>query len=192
MANADSIFGCRWIGHLYGASMSGSVRPYTVPATDATALYVGDIVKTNGTSSADKQGVIRPEAIQAAAGDTPVGFVVGFNADPSYLNQIYRTASTLRTIYVCDDPYAIFEIQSDTSAALAAGDIGLNADAVVGTASTVTGLSGMELDHSTVATTNTLVLRILGLSPRADNELGINAKALCMFNLHRYKSTTGA
>lgn len=190
MANADTIFGARQVGNIYGSAYTGAVHPYTVLAADAVALFVGDFVKLTGTASPDQQGIERPVVAQAAATNTLVGFVVGFAPDPDNLSRIYRTASTLRTVLVCDDPNATFEIQSDSSAALVAADIGLNADITVAAGDTVSGLSGMELDHSTVASA-TFQLRILGLSPRADNEFGINAKVICMINEHSYKSTTG-
>mgnify|MGYP000311167172 CR=1 FL=1 len=57
--------------------------------------------------------------------------------------------------------------------------------------STITGLSGAQLDTSTKATTNTLNLRIHGFVQRADNEIGANAKVLVSINLHPFANTTG-
>lgn len=187
MANQDAIFGARWIGSLSGDT-TPRVRPYTIAAGDAVALYVGDFVVTSGTAAAGHDGVIRQVAAQAAATNTLLGFVVGFAPDPDYSNQIYRTASTLRTAYVCDDPYALFEIQANGT--FAADDVGLNADITVGAASTVTGLSGMELDISDKKAA-TAQLRILGIVPREDNEIGAWTKLICMINEHQYKTTTG-
>lgn len=85
----------------------------------------------------------------------------------------------------------MYEIQDDSDGgALTAASVGLNADIVVGTGSTTTGTSAMELDSSTVNTTSAQ-LRILGLSHRADNEIAANAKWLVMINEHELKSTTG-
>jgi hypothetical protein len=188
MANQDSVFGARWIGSLSGDTTTRA-RPYTVAAGDTTALYVGDFVKLSGTASAGPDGQVRSVVTQAAATNTLVGFVIGFAPDRDYYNQIYRTASTLRTAYVCDDPYALFEIQANGT--VAAANIGLNADIVVGTASNVTGLSGMELDISAPGTA-TAQLRIIDVVPRIDNEVGDYTKLICMINEHQYKSTTGA
>jgi hypothetical protein len=117
-----------------------------------------------------------------------VGFVVGFEANSSYLNQIYRTASTLRGVYVADDPYVTFEIQA--AATLVTGDLQLLADITVSAGSSVTGVSGTELDLAT-KTTSSGQLRILALSPREDNDFGQYAKVICMINEHQYKGTTG-
>jgi len=54
-------------------------------------------------------------------------------------------------------------------------------------------LSGMELDSNTADTTNTLSLKIVGFSPKVDNEVGVaNAKVQVRINLHALDYTTGA
>ena len=188
MANANTIFGARLVGHLHSSTSNARVSAYTVLATDAVALYVGDFVKLTGTSANGDDNLNHPIVTQAAAENTLVGWVVAFKPNADYLNQIYRTASTLRTVYVCDDPYATCEIQ--VSGTFAATDMGQNADITVGTGSNFTGLSGMELDSGTY-TGATAQLRILALDNRIDNELGANANVICMINEHQYKTTTG-
>jgi len=191
MANVDSKFGARLVGTLLGSPYQPKASLYTVPASDSTALFKGDFVVPTGTSADGDDNRNHPVITQAAAGnENIVGIVIGFLPNPSYLNQIYRTASTLRTAIVCDDPWAIFEIQASTDAAIVAGDLQANADIVVGAGSTFTGLSGMELDQTTISTTNGQ-LRILGLIQREDNELGLHAKLLCMVNEHVYKRIAG-
>jgi hypothetical protein len=188
MANQDSVFGARGVGHLMSSNYNGQVETYTVAAGDATAMFVGDFVKFTGTSSVGQDGKSRPVVTQAAATDTLCGFVIGFQADSDNLNRIYRPASTLRTVYVVSDPYATFVIQAQGT--LAEADIGLNADIVVGAGSTITGLSGMEVDLSTKNTT-TQQLRILAISTAEDNDFGANANVICMINEQRFKTTTG-
>lgn len=188
MANQDSVFGARSAGHLMTSNFNGQVAAYTVLATDATALFVGDFVKFTGTAGVGQDGKSRPVITQAAATDTLCGFVIGFQVDSSYLNQIYRTASTLRTAYVINDPYATFIIQAQGT--LAEANIGLNADIAVGSGSTVTGLSGMEVDLATLGTA-TAQIRILGLAEEEDNEFGADANVIAMINEHRFKTTTG-
>ena len=189
MANRDAPFGARIVGHLLGSDWNGKARKYTIPATDSTAVFMGDFVTHQGTSATGFDGELLPVVAQSAAGDALTGIVVGFGLNPSYLNQTYRTASTLRDVYVCDDPYVLFEIQSDGTGAVT--DIGANADIVVGSGSTTTGLSAMELDESSV-TTSTAQLRIHGISHRADNAIGASAVFICSMNESLYKSTTGA
>jgi hypothetical protein len=188
MANADTPFGARLAGCLIGTTQNAQITAYTVPATDSTALFVGDFVKTTGTSAVGEDGVSRPIVTQAAATEALRGFVVGFFASSDNLNQIYRTASTLRTVYVCDDPFATFEIQTDGTMAIT--DISANADITVGTGSTVTGVSAIEIDQTTISATDGQ-LRLLTLAPRPDNEVGANAKLICMINEHELKQIAG-
>ena len=90
----------------------------------------------------------------------------------------YRAASTLRTVYVCDDPNTVFEVQQVTGGTpLTANDIGLNINFVVAAGSTVTGYSGVTLDNTTEATTNTLDLKIFGLPNRVDNDFGTSVSS---------------
>jgi hypothetical protein len=88
---------------------------------------------------------------------------------------------------VADDPDALFEAQENSGGtAFTVNDVGLNCNFIVAAGSTVTGLSGVELDTSTEATTNTLDLKIVGLARRQDNAIGANAKWLVRINRHQY------
>ena len=58
----------------------------------------------------------------------------------------------------------------------------MNANFVVAAGSTVTGLSGVELNNATEATTNTLDLHIVGFVNRAGNDVGEHAKWLVRIN----------
>ena len=186
MANVDRVWGARPVGHINGAPYNGQVRKYYIPSTDSTAVFQGDIVKLAG--GADANGV--STVAQAAAGDKPVGVVMFFEPNPSDLSMLYRAASTNRYVYVADSPDLVLEIQEDgVGGALAAANVGQNADIVVASGSTTTGQSGMELDSSTAATTSTLVFNILGFSQKTDNEVGsANAKVLVTYNVHQYGS----
>jgi hypothetical protein len=190
MANIDRPFGLRYIGNLDSSGVAAIARPYTVLASDATALFLGDGVKTTGTEAVSSDGYTYPVVTQAAAGDTLVGNVIGFDLDSDNLTKIYRPASTLRTVLVIDSVYALFEIQVSSDQALVPGDVGLNADIKVGTGDTVTGLSGVEIDLTTAGSA-TAQLRIMRVLNSIDNETGAHAKVIVMINEHRYKTTVG-
>lgn len=190
MANLDRVNGARPVKHRNGSPYNGQVTQYFIPSTDSTAVFVGDFVKSAGGASADGY----PTVAQAAAGNAVLGVVVGFRVSPTSLDTpVYRAASTDRYVLVADSPDLIFEIQADDdSATLAAADVGLNANFIVGSGSTSTGASGMELDTSTKATTATLPLKIVGVVDRPDNEMGsANQKVLVSINNHQYGSHTG-
>lgn len=189
MANANTPFGLRPVRHRNGAPYSGAATRYYVPASDSTALYLGDPVILAG--SADADGVATVTRATAAGGAYVLGSVVG--VEPVTRDSpAYREASTARYVWVADDPDLVFEIQEDAvGGALAAADVGLNADLIAGTGSAITGLSAFQLDTSTKATTNTLQLRILGFKQAVDNEIGANAKVLVTINLHALRNLTG-
>lgn len=188
MPNSNTIFGARLVDNLVACAMNGRVNAYTVPATDAIALFMGDFVKLTGESANGEDGGNHPVVAQAAATNLSVGFVVGFGVNPNALSQIYRSASTLRTVWVFDDPMGMFEIQSTGTAVTA--DIGQNADITVGAGDTTTGLSGMQLDRSTL-TSSTAQLRIVRLSREINAEFGIYTNFTCFINEHAYKGTAG-
>jgi hypothetical protein len=187
MANVSRVSGARPVKHISGSPYNGQCNKYYVPASDGTAIFMGDFVKSGGTADAD--GVA--SVAQAAAGDTIRGVVVGVVPDTAD-SLIYRAASTLRYVLVCDDPDIIFEIQEDAvGATTALVDVGENADIIVAAGSTTTGTSGMQLDSST-HTASSAQLRILGFAQRPDNEpASANAKLLVLINEHELKSTSG-
>lgn len=193
MANTDWVHGLRLVGKLGGGVPS--VRRYWADSADSTAMFIGDLVKISGTSDATGQYA---SVAQCAAGDAAVGVLVGVDQvdgvaiGSTNLNRRHRPASTAMFVMVCDDPLAIYEIQEDSDGgALAATDIGLNADVIVAAGNATTGNSGMELDTSTKNTTATLVLRILGLVPSPDNAIGANSKVLVKINNHQMLGGTG-
>jgi hypothetical protein len=196
MANTDGAFGFRPVRYLSGNPWNGAFNWYYIPATDGTATFIGDAVKSAG--SGDTLGIY-PTVAQAAATNAIRGVVIGF-ADQPYmafdrtnLSRKYRPASTAMYAAVIDDPNVIFEIQEDSDGgALAATEINNNMDIVVGTGNTTTGISAMELDSSD-AKTATAQIRVLGLAPWVEgNEIGEYAKWLVLINEHELKSTTGS
>lgn len=187
MANADTPAGATPVAHRNGAAYNGAFRVYSVAAGDGTALLTGDFVKLAGTGQTINGRVLQ-DVVRAATGDVIVGVVVGVKPD-SQDSLRYRAASTLREVYVADNPDLIFEIQEGSSGtALTANDIGLNVDFVVAAGSTVTGLSGTQINNATEATTNTLDLHLVQPVPREDNAIGYSCKWLVTINRHQFSN----
>jgi hypothetical protein len=164
-------------------------------------MYVGDPVKSGGTAGAAGVTVYGQNCegmatvATAAAGDTLRGVVVGFSPLQSNLETLHRAASTARLAYVVDSPDVVFEVQEDAvGAAIAAIDIGENADIIYAAGSAVTGRSGVMLDSSDHKTA-TAQLRMLGFVQRPDNAIGLStsdkAKLLVVINEHEFKATAG-
>jgi len=179
MPNTNAPSGFRPVRYASGTDYQGGGNIYHVPASDATALFIGDPVVLAG--SADANGVAT--VAKSTVGGRVTGVVVGFVPSPAFTT-MYRPASVAAYAIVADDPNLIFEVQEDAvGGALAAADVGLNADMILGAGVTATGMSGTQLDTSTKATTATLGWRIEGFVQRADNEIGANAKVLVRNNL---------
>lgn len=144
---ADSAFGLRPLNHA-----AGCVQMCVIPASDGTATFVGDAVKLHGSEDTTDNA---PTVIQAAAGNVIYGVIVGFEPDYTNLSSKYRLASTRRLCYVVPALAGIqFEIQCD--AAVTSGNSGQYFDLVVGSGSTTTGRSAMELGVSTLGATGQL------------------------------------
>ena len=204
MANADTPFGLRPVGHPQGLSKA-SVRAYYVPSTYATALFPGDPVVKTGTSNTTAVDVPSsgrmpagslPEVNKATAGggNRVTGVVVGVAASPDNLSRRHLPASTGGVVFVNDDPATEYEIQAD--GAIAETQVGLNGVLIYTNAGdAVTGQSGAELDSGTTtapATTANFQMRIINVVPRTDNEVGANAKVRVRINNHsEAQSSTG-
>ncbi len=181
MANGNAPLGLLPARHANGSSWAGECRPYFVPATDATALYIGDPVILAGSS--DSKGV--PTATRATAGATNriTGTVVGFVPSSTIVANGFRAASTAEYILVADGEELLYEVQEDAvGGALPLTAVGLTADLIAGSPSGRR--SGWQLDSSTAGTGATLQVRIVEFVQREDNEPGnANAKVLVRLNL---------
>ncbi len=97
----------------------------------------------------------------------------------------YSPASTAAALRVITSPDALFEAQSDTDGTgLVAADVHLNCNAIDGTGSSYTLISGDMLDTSSKATTAALDWKLIGLFPDPNNAFGNLARFICIPNLH--------
>lgn len=186
MANLASPYGLRPVRMVSGQPYTGSFNLYSTATGDGTALYIGDpVIITGGAQTIE--GRTYADVIKAATTDVLQGVVVGVMPITNK-STLYREASTQRLIMVADDPNLLFEIQEiATGTPLAVNDIGLNISFNTSTAgSTVTGLSGVVADNGTEANTNTLCLRIMGISTEPTNTpAALSQNLLVRINRHR-------
>ena len=185
MANANTPFGLKPIRRAGSMPESGGLTMYYHPASDATALYIGDAVVKNGSS--DAAGV--PGAVKSAAAGPYTGVVEGFVPDGTTDRLGYGPASTAYYVLVRDDPNAEFIIQ-DTAGTIAAADVGLNANMTLAAGSAYSRRSGNVLDAATKNTTAALALKILGLAPIPGNDFGAYAKLRVKINNHTEASAS--
>ena len=196
MANVDAPFGLRPVRHRNGAPYNAAVTPYFIPSSYAVALFIGDPVVKTGTSNtaqvSGENGIYKagslPEINKATAGDgnALTGVVVGFEVLPSALSQTHNSASTERVALVLDDPDALFEIQSDDVADLAATDIGLNANLIfTDSGDTNTGFSGVELDTDVSSCSNHRQLSNPTVTDRLSRILGSGTRSTPRYGCRR-------
>lgn len=184
MANVSRIQGFLPKYHLGGASWNGQTQLFPVPAADSTAIFVGDCVKY-GSPFANAAGVIvggyDTEGMATvinvgtgtiSAGTSIVGIAVGFSVDPTARYQRSRLASTARLAYVVTDPTVVYEIEEDAvTTPIAVASVGQNANFTGGTGDTTRFTSTSTLISTSVATTATQPLRLMGLVKRPNNAL---------------------
>jgi hypothetical protein len=177
MATTLAPYGLRPVNLLGGQSYAGSTRLYAISPSYATSIQFGDpvlIINTGSTPAALRGYLGRfntntgaGQILSTGGGFGFVGVFVGCTfTDPVYgkvFRQNYGASNPATDIqaYVVDDPDALFQIQADDTLALTA--LGCNA-ALIQTVAGSSGVninSGVALDASSIATTNTLPLRIV-------------------------------
>ena len=141
-------------------SYSGKVRHIKIASGYGTAIFYGDFVKLVAAGTLEKAAV----TTSVVAGT--VGIFVGCSyTDPSTsqltFNQQFPASTAASDImaYVVDDPKLVFKMQGDE--AIAQTGLGNNISAVSTAGSTAIGRSKNALDGGSIATTNTLPLRVL-------------------------------
>ena len=176
MANTNVAFGLRPIGVVGQGYNTNGATEYRIAAGNTNAIYQGSPVIPLSTGFIDIVG--------AAAGGT-VGLVGVFGGCE------YVSSTTGEKIFsnfwpgsgadsnfpvkafIYDNPLQSFVICSDatlTSEATARGHVFANANFDSGTSgSTTTGISSAKLDVGSIATTNTLHLRIMGIQDDPEN-----------------------
>ena len=141
-------------------SYTGKVRHIKIASGYGTAIFYGDFVKLVSSGTVEKAAV----TTSVVAGT--VGIFVGCSyTDPSTsqltFNQQFPASTAASDImaYVVDDPKLVFKMQGDE--AIAQTGLGNNISAVNTAGSTTIGRSKNALDGGSIATTNTLPLRVL-------------------------------
>jgi hypothetical protein len=187
MANINKPFGLRPSGNL---SATGAQKQYGYEIADnqAGAIFQGDLVVLF-------DGYIIKYVAATHAAPTGVFNGCQYN-DPTRANKPtwknYYPGSInveIGAIYceVLDDPSQLFLVQADED--IVQADIGKNADPTASTTgSTVNGISNGTLDSSTIAKTQALTFKIVGLYAVPDNELGNYAVVVVKLNQHQYGS----
>lgn len=131
------------------------------------AVKIGDFVKLDASG----------RVVVAAAGDALLG-----------VSNSYASAAGL-PINVFDNPEQQFIGQASTAGIAALADLNLNYNIVANTTSGPEG--NHQIDGASGATTATLPLKVLNLSPEFKAAFGSNARVVFVINNHILKGGTG-
>lgn len=190
MATTAAPFGMRPVQNLAARYNTQGFNTYNIASGYAVDIFFGDVVQlvTAGTIEKDT----------GTTTATPIGIFLGCEYTTPDLNYrvwaqrwIANTVDSNARALVLDDPDAVFQMQADGAVAQTA--LGANAAIVQGTGSTVFGISRNSLDASSVATTATLPLRIVGFYQGPESTPGdAFTDLLVKWNAgHQLTNTTG-
>lgn len=199
MSNTNNPFGLRLIKMLTGDSGNVSIRRYRV--SDSNALYLGDPVERVTSSSQLASPLLNQvdgtEFVKRAAGadnQMILGVVIGFVFDPANLAANYITAAAATAyqndVLVCDDPNAIFEIQSDVTG-IAYTDLGKNCLMTVTAGSTTTGVSKCVATGAAADASYPLLIMGFSKDPKNDITSAPYVKIVVKINNHQLNIGAG-
>ena len=169
----------------YGLSApwTGGLQYFPITANYPTSLFLGDLVTfTNGQ-------LVRYNT----SGSSTIGAGAFWGCtftDPSGIVQIQKYWPGAQAVKPGTTPFANVIVDTNTiftiqvTAPYAWADLSKNADVTFATpGNTLTGESGMQLDQSSVATTNTLPLHVLGFDPIPGNVPTVGGTSVAFANV---------
>jgi len=186
MANVDKAFGLRPLGNL---SATGAQKQFAYEINDNQfgAIYQGDLVTLSSGYVVKYDSTLHTVALGVFNGCNYIDPTSGKPTWKNYYPGSVNITTGVISAEVVDDPSQLFLIQADEDVVQA--DIGLNANIAYTAGSSTTGLSGTELDSSTIANTSTLVLKVVGFYNSPSNERATNhVDVVVKINAHMYGS----
>jgi hypothetical protein len=186
MANVDKAFGLRPLGNL---SATGAQKQFAYEINDnqSGAIYQGDLVTLSSGYVVKYDSTLHTVALGVFNGCNYIDPTSGKPTWKNYYPGSVNITTGVISAEVVDDPSQLFLIQADEDVVQA--DIGLNANIAYTAGSSTTGLSGTELDSSTIANTSTLVLKVVGFYNSPSNERATNhVDVVVKINAHMYGS----
>tara|TARA_R110000782_G_scaffold69769_2_gene140310 strand:- start:1338 stop:1988 length:651 start_codon:yes stop_codon:yes gene_type:complete len=181
MANQSTAYGLRPIGLVGSGANSTGLTTYEIASNNTDAIFNGSICVPLAAGVIGQAGATNGGTTQALGVLMGVEYVDSVTKKTTFLNYWPGSGSvSVDTNHpvkalVADDPNQLFKVASDatlTNRATAVAAIFANASLGTSarTGSTDTGRSNSALGVSTIATTATLPLRIVGILDDAGNE----------------------
>jgi|TARA_B100001063_G_scaffold230375_1_gene243438 hypothetical protein len=197
MANQETAFGLRPVGLVGSGVNSTGVTEYEIASNNTNAIFNGSIVVPLAAGVIDQAGATNGGTTQALGVLVGVQYHDSTQKKPVWLNYWPGSGSvSVDTNYpvkalVADNPNQLFVVAADATltdraTALAAVFANASLGTSARTGSTDTGKSNSQLGVSTIATTATLPLRIVGLvDDDANNDYAsAGAHLLVRLNAH--------
>ena len=191
MATAAAPYGARPIGTTSASgSFTGKVTHVKIASAYGTAIFYGDFVKLVTAGTIEKDA--------GTATLTPIGIFMGCAyTDPNSSQKTFSqtwpadTSASDAVGYVLLDPDVLFQMQGDE--AIAQTGLGANFAVVQTAGSTTIGTSKNACDGSTVATTNTLPVKLVDFVDGPTSSVGDTyTDVVLKFNVgHQLTNTTG-
>jgi hypothetical protein len=196
MANQDTAFGLRPIGLNGAGANTTGVTQYEIASDNTNAIYQHSPVIPLAAGVIDIVGAADGGTVPALGVLMGVEYVDSVSKKPVFTNY-WPGANSVSVdtnfpvkAFVADNPNQLFMVAADASStdrATALSNVFANASLATATSgSTANGRSTAELDISTVATTATLLMRVVGLTGDSANldydAAGVNY--VVRFNFH--------
>lgn len=175
MANQETAYGLRPVGLVGSATNSTGVTQYEIASDNAHAIYQYGLVVPLAAGVIDYAGATNGGTTQALGVLMGVEYMDATQKKPVFIS--YWPGSGAVSVdtnhpvkaFVADNPMQVFKVASDASLTdRATAQAAVFANASLGTSartgSTATGSSDSALGVSTINTTATLPLRIVGIS----------------------------
>lgn len=199
MPSTSLSYGLRPVNALGGRAYVGSTRLISIVSGYAVSIQTGDpvVLVAAGTIQRMNATTTATTATSTAAGNGWMGVFVGCQYTDATMGWGARQTFVAGTVatdimaMIVDDPDALFQISANGT--LAQSTLGANA----GVIQTVAGAgtykpSGLQLDISSVNTTNTLPLRIVDFATGPKNAVGDTyTEVLVRINLHAQRAIAG-
>ena len=203
MANIAKPQGFVPIRYKNGNPWNGMATPYYIPSGDTNAYNIGDAVKS--IVGGDSNGICQI-TLDSAGTATERGVIVGVLPVPPLNNSQQATTLALESenvpatktrayyVLVCDDPDVIYSLQDDGLTTLSTTACNKNASFTYAANNANSPNSQSVLNSSSLATTQSLNLKVMGLVQAQNNAIGANAYWQVIFNQHELggSNTIGA
>lgn len=189
-------YGLKPINLVGGQVFAGATRQLKIASAYATDIFYGDVIKLVSTGTVEKD--------TGTTTATPVGVFLGCTFTNPVTKQLtfsqYWPASTVASdafAYVADDPDTLFKVAVVSGTTVIAGvgrtAIGNNIALVQNSGSTNTGDSAVAVLSSSLATTNTLPVRVIDVVPDTATGSDTFVELVVKWNwgMHQYQNATG-